>query len=148
MVLSHIDTTSVGIQTALHHLQLPLWRKNKHQIAQSIISECSAFCLLNSEGKNVATEAQLSTLVMLTVLCIKSSSWLIYAKERLGLFELDEVWQSVFKRTALMLEIHKALYLVFSFPPWLIPDVFSFYMLHIWTEHILPLKVLRSQKLF
>lgn len=39
----------------------------------------------------MATEAQLSTLVMLTVLCIYKPRAGFNAKERLGLFELDEV---------------------------------------------------------
>lgn len=56
-------------------------KKYKHHIAQSIISKCFAFCLLNSEEKNVPTEARLSAHVNLTVLCIKFSSQLIKAYE-------------------------------------------------------------------
>jgi len=47
--------------------------------------------LLNSDEKNVPTEARLSARVKSTVLCIKFSSQLINAKERMRLFELDEV---------------------------------------------------------
>lgn len=56
------------------------------------ISKCFVFCLLNSEEKNEPTEGRLSARVKLTVLCIKFSSQLINAKERImRLFELDEV---------------------------------------------------------
>lgn len=46
-------------------------KKKQDQVAQSIISKCFAFCLLNSEEKNVPTEAHLAACVKLTVRSIK-----------------------------------------------------------------------------
>ncbi len=59
----------IETKAALQHFLFLL--KNKHQVARSIISKCFAFCMLNSEEKNVPTEAQLATCVKLTVLSIK-----------------------------------------------------------------------------